>query len=258
MSRHRLLSSLNVLWFSIGLITSCGHKGPAQSSTGIPGDSTSAVPNMYPTDGSYGWTFDGSTSAQRSGALVSSDYQTPFLTTSGGWVWASGEGPKGLNAVKRTYPLGTDVGPPFFYILGTPLKKFYVRFFYKQSNPFNTNGTTSDQDFFKLTRFQNSGGNQILTPGGNQGGQIIGGWDAWSQTYSAGSFNYNSVLGQWNCYEVMIDLTASNQAHQTIWVNDNVVLDNTISGSQVASATTSIKMLQFDGTVNTMVSSNST
>ncbi|HKW48436.1 MAG TPA: hypothetical protein VJN70_13395, partial [Gemmatimonadaceae bacterium] len=47
-------------------------------------------------------------------------------------------------------------------------------------------------------------------------------------------------------------------AHQTIWVNDNVVLDNTISGSQVASATTSIKMLQFDGTVNTMVSSNST
>ncbi|HKW46195.1 MAG TPA: Ig-like domain-containing protein [Gemmatimonadaceae bacterium] len=221
------------------------------------GGFTPTIPDIYPTDGSYGWTFNGTTDAQRSGALASSDYQTPFLTTSG-WLWASGEGPNGLNAVKRTYPLGTDVGPPFFYILGSSLKKFYLRFFYKQSNPFNTNGTTSDQDFFKLARFQDAGGNQILTPGGNQGGQIIGGWDAWSQTYSAGSFNYNSVLGKWDCYEVMIDLTVSNQAHQTIWVNDNVVLDNTISGSQVASATTSIKMLQFDGTVNTMVSSNST
>ena len=54
----------------------------------------------------------------------------------------------------------------------------------------------------------------------------------------------------------MLDLTVANQAHQKIWVNDNQVLDATVSGSGVTSSSTSIGILQFDGTINSMASSS--
>jgi hypothetical protein len=215
-----------------------------------------ALPNIYPTDGSYGWTFDGTSNAQRCGGFEDGQ-GTCILTTTNpdyqGWSWATGEGPNGINAIKRTYPQSTlNVGPAFFLFIHGQ-QKLFVRLFYKQSNPFNYDGRTNNADWLKLMRFEMGSGTQILTPGAAPGGPIVGGWDSWSPgSTPQGTWSFNSVLGTWNCYEAMIDLTVANQAHETIWVNDTVVLDNTVSGSQVTSATTTIPVIQFDGTVNSM------
>ncbi|HKW48369.1 MAG TPA: hypothetical protein VJN70_13060, partial [Gemmatimonadaceae bacterium] len=256
----------------IALTASC-HEGISRS-LAVPNDSASAhlarqsapavmaasaaiAPTIYPTDGSLGWTFNGTTDSLRSGAFTTSDLQTPVLAATAGWLWAPGEGPGQINAAKRAYPVSTSaVGPSLFFTLPSAQKRVFVRFMYEQSNPFNFDGTTSNQDSLNIVRFSDQNQQPILAAAGAPGGTVIGKWNtSWTRSpFPASSFNLNSALGQWTCYEVMLDLSSRRQAHTTMWVNGNVVLDNTISGRRVPSSTTSIRYLRFDGAINSMKS----
>jgi hypothetical protein len=234
-----------------------------RASPGAIGSASATAPTIYPTDGSYGWSFDGATDAVRSGAFTTSDLQTPFLAatdpTAVGWVWASGEGPAQANAVKRAYPVSTGaVGPSFFYSLPASQKKLYVRFMYQQSNPFNFNGASSNADSLSIVQFSDQNQRPIVQAVSAPGGAMLGSWNPnWSRSqYPSSSFNLNSALGQWTCYEMMIDLTVRRQAHTTIWVNGNVVLDNIITGRRVPSSTTSVHYLRFDGAISSMASAS--
>ena len=223
---------------------------------------TAVTPTIYPTDGSYGWSFDGSTDVARSGAFTAADLATPFLTASGsssGWLWAAGQGPGQINAVDRVYPVSSSsVGPSFYYVLPSTQKKLFVRFLYQQSNPFNSDGTTSNLDSLALVRFGDQNDAQILTAGALPAGLLAGTWNGgWTrQPTRAATFNLDSALGRWTCYEVMVDLSVRRSAHATIWMNDTLVLDNTITGRSVPSSRTAVHTLRFDGAINSMRSSS--
>ncbi|HEY2378226.1 MAG TPA: hypothetical protein VGH98_19775 [Gemmatimonadaceae bacterium] len=239
-------------------LTASLARGPASPAAASP-----TPPTIYPTDGSYGWSFNGTTDSLRSGALTTSDLRTPFLAAtdpaSSGWLWAAGEGPGQINAAKRAYPVSVSViGPSFFYTLPAARKRVYVRFMYEQSNPFNFDGTTSNRDSLTIVRFSNQSQQQIVSAAAAPGGAMIAAWNSsWTRSPSRSStFNLNSGLGQWTCYEMMVDLTVRRQAHTTIWANGNVVLDNTITGRRVPSSTSSIRYLRFDGAINSMKSAS--
>jgi hypothetical protein len=234
----------------------------ARASSAVIGSATATAPTIYPTDGSYGWSFNGGTDTVRSGAFTTSDLHTPFLAatdpTMVGWAWASGEGPAQANAVKRAYPVNTAaVGPSFYYSLPAGQKKLYVRFMYQQSNPFNFNGASSNADSLSIVQFSDQNQRQIVGAVSAPGGVMLGSWNPnWSRSQYPSSFNLNSALGQWTCYEMMIDLTIRRQAHTTIWVNGNVVLDKTITGRRVPSSTTSVRYVRFAGAINSMASAS--
>ena len=223
---------------------------------------TAVTPTIYPTNGSYGWSFDGATDAARSGAFTAADLATPFLTATGsssGWRWAAGQGPSQTNSVDRVYPVSSSsVGPSFYYVLPSTQKKLFVRFLYQQSNPFNSDGTTSNVDSLALLRFGDQNGAQILIAGALPAGTLAGTWNAgWTrQPTRAATFNLDSALGRWTCYEVMVDLTVRRSAHTTMWMNDTLVLDNTITGRYVPSSRTAVHTLRFEGAINSMQSSS--
>jgi hypothetical protein len=223
--------------------------------------SLAGTPTIYPGDGSVGWSFNGATDSLRSGPFTTGDMSTPFLAAtdpaSSGWLWAPGEAPGQLNAVKRTYPVSPSaVGPSFYYRLPAAQKTLYVRFLYQQGTPFNFDGTTNNQDWLQLVEFEDQNQQPILGAAAAPGGGIVANWNHnWTKQFNpAASFNLNTVLAQWTCYEMMVDLTVRRRAHGTIWVNDTVVLDNTIGGSRVPSARTAISFVRFDGAINSMKS----
>jgi hypothetical protein len=254
------------LSFSASGLTGATSSAIALTGSGGTGSATGSatVPNIYPTDGSYGWIFNGTTTAAQSGGLFAGDLATPFLSGSGYYRVAT-DGPNGIAAVRADFqPTSGNGGTAFYYPLGTPLKRVYVRWFYKQSNPFNFNGTQNNADYAKMLRLWNTGmSNIILTPVAAPGGQLQIDWDSWDSyttppyVLPSGTWNYSAHLGTWNCYEVLVDLTVANSAHTTIWVNDTQVLDYTVTSSGVASASTSIGTVQITGVINSIASASS-
>jgi len=120
------------------------------------------------------------------------------------------------------------VGPSAIYDQHA-LKKLYVRWFYKESNPFDYNGTTDHANIQKFLRFYQPGiNNPIATSFEILPSGTTGVYSFFSEVYdssgggSDGSGNWfpncnlpaptpNSYLGQWHCFEIYVDI--SDDAH---------------------------------------------
>lgn len=213
--------------------------------------SLAAKPNLYPLDGSYGWQFSGADATARSGAFTDSSYSSPFLTQAGTpWTWQAATGPNGIPSVAAIMTAsGTpgnyaDNGATFYYgnNNGSPTinqKSIFVRFFYKQSNPFNYDATAggNNSNWVKFNRYYDMASVNNCTPNivpnDGSGHSYLGiGWDAWqpADPILNSTYDVNPNVGFWNCYEQQVDFTDPTTARYRVWVNDVLVFDSPDGG----------------------------
>lgn len=207
------------------------------------GNPNATKPNIYPNDGTYGWAYAGADDTARSGLLSDASGNplfTAHLTASPApviWpIYDAGSGPNGIAAARADYPtLSFPGGGPDFYLYGAVVPALsgsgglfprvcYYRYFIKQSNPWNGN----NQDVQKLLRLKDPVGLSLMEA--SSGGPIVMDWDSWDGgcPIPTGTWDFNAHLGQWNCYELCCDISLSDRATTTIWVNDVQVFQNTV------------------------------
>ncbi len=198
-----------------------------------------------------------------------------FLNGSTAWSLETGISFRGTKAVKQTYVVsGGNVGDAFFHDLVSPRASVFIRFAYRQSNPFNTNGVQSNADVVKVCRVYRPtltgpfGGiyipssneynigidNLVPNPGGPSGGQQF------SPNVNVGTQpRPNARLGQWTVFELFVDYTVDGAVVIRCWIEDVLYFDRTLDVSNKQSGANILAgRIQFDGTVNSMASANST
>lgn len=218
----------------------------------------------------YSHGFEDSTSGQFSNGAGQA-----FLNGSTAWSLENGISFRGTKSVKQTYVVsGGNVGDPFFHDLVSPRASVFIRFAYRQSNPFNTNGVQSNADVVKVCRVYRPtltgpfGG--IYIPSSNEynigidnlvpnaGGPSVG--QQFPPNVNTGTQpRPNARLGQWTVFELFVDYSVDGAVIIRCWIEDVLYFDRTLNVSNKQSGANILAgRIQFDGTVNSMASANST
>lgn len=203
----------------------------------------------------YGFGFEDGTS----GLFITGSGQ-PFIPNTE-WDLDTTLAARGTNSVKQVYAAsGANVGTPFYKTMGGRTSVF-VRVMYRQSDPFNKNGSTNNFDQVKLIR--------LLGPGFS--GQLGAFFISNSLNSSPGVLlcgfadlngniqrppnlnlpapNLNSLLDTWIHIEGHWDISVTNALKFEGWINGVQYFDYTIAASNQGKT---FGVVQFDGTINSM------
>lgn len=224
--------------------------------------SNATIPNLYPNDGTYGWVWAGTDLTTRSGQFQDGGGTPTFNSTTDVTNYAAGTGPNGIDAMRVDYPVMAfpGGGPGVYLNLAAPQRNLFIRWFYKQSNPYNWNGTQNNSDAEKLIRWEGGGlaysvNVYICSP--TSGGVPSSNWDQWDPSgHEYTAWNYGAHVGQWNCYEMQCDTTAGagGLAHLRLWVNDVLMMDDS---QTIGSGGLDMQNIQVTGVQNSMASASS-
>lgn len=210
-----------------------------------------SAPDLFPGNGSAYGDLVGSDLTAKSAGLTQDDGVTPFLLNGGTgsefFQFDAGAGPNGINAAKETFTSGGEGGAQCNWRAPSSHKSLFAAMCYKTSV---ISGNT-----VKMFRFRAADGTIINTPALDGGAGLISRFDQWGGSpWDSGA---HLTVGSWDHVEYQCDITSGTHCIQRTWLNGTLVLeeDEDFHASSPDPATFSLQGAQWNGTMNTIVTS---